>query len=115
MKRLFFTITLIAIIQLSSHSQQFKYCQIVGTEKFLNPGKVLIQIDNGQERGDFGFMGYLKDPETGKNRSFNSMIHALNFMSEHGWEFVQAYAFTSANNNVYHCVLKKPKNQDDDK
>jgi hypothetical protein len=44
-----------------------------------------------------------------KTKIFNSMIDGMNYMGEHGWEFVQAYAVTSGNQNVYRYVLKKKK------
>jgi hypothetical protein len=50
----------------------------------------------------------LKD-ELGKALDFNSMIDALNFMAQNGFEFVNAYTITVANQNVYHYILKKKK------
>lgn len=44
-----------------------------------------------------------------KIKSFNSMIDALNYMGEDGWEFVQAYIVTTGEINVYHWLLKKRK------
>ncbi len=41
---------------------------------------------------------------------FNSMIDALNFMTKNGFEFVDAYAITVDNQNVYHYLLKNNKN-----
>lgn len=38
---------------------------------------------------------------------FNSMIDALNYMGTQGWEFVQAYAITMGNTNVYHFLMKR--------
>jgi len=35
------------------------------------------------------------------------MIDALNFMSKNEYEFVQAYALTVGNQNVYHYLMKK--------
>lgn len=82
------------------------YVQIVGTSKFLST-KVFVQIDFGQETKLFNRDNVIKD-ENGKILDFNSMIDALNFMTSHGYEFVQAYAFNVSNSqNVYHYLLKK--------
>jgi len=67
--------------------------------------KLNISIDFGQERKWAADLR-LKDEE-GKPIKFNSMIDALNFMGNLGWEFVQAYAITMGNTNVYHFLLKK--------
>lgn len=48
----------------------------------------------------------MKD-ENGKNIEFNSMVDAMNYFGKQGWEFVQAYAVTMGNQNVYHWLLKK--------
>jgi hypothetical protein len=86
-----------------------EYIQIVGTSKLMST-KLIIQIDFGQRTKFFsgGKETMLKD-ELGKALDFNSMIDALNFMAQNGFEFVNAYTITVANQNVYHYILKKKK------
>jgi hypothetical protein len=86
-----------------------EYVQIVGTQKLLST-KVMIQIDFGQRTKLFslGKETILKD-EQGKPVDFNSMIDALNFMAQNGFEFVNAYTITVNNQNVYHYVMRKKK------
>ena len=72
---------------------KYTYCEIVGTQKMF---KVMVKIDYGQQRKD-----------TGKAIAFNSMIDALNHMSEKGWEFVQAYSVITQTQYVYHFLLRK--------
>jgi hypothetical protein len=86
-----------------------EYVQIVGTSKALS-NKLTIQIDFGQRTKYFssGNENRVKDEE-GKPLKFNSMIDALNFMAENGYEFVNAYAITISNQNVYHFILRKEK------
>ncbi|MDB5250841.1 MAG: hypothetical protein JWP27_10 [Flaviaesturariibacter sp.] len=85
------------------------YVQIVGTSRVLS-NKLTIEIDFGQENKLFS-----SDKDTrikdvnGKNMIFNSMIDALNFMTKNGYDFVQAYAITVNNQNVYHYMLRKKK------
>ena len=49
----------------------------------------------------------LRVDENGKVKTFNSMVDALNFMSEKGWEFVQAYVTVEEKDSTTHWLLKK--------
>ena len=82
-----------------------EYVQIVGTAKLLS-NKIRIQIDFGQEDKFFSSKDTQVKDENGKQMIFNSMIDAMNFMSKNGYDFVEAYAITVANQNVYHYLLK---------
>jgi len=85
-----------------------EYLQIVGTGRLFSD-KVRIEIDFGQNTTFFAMNRketIIKDAD-GNNVVFNSMIDALNYMSSHGFEFVQAYAFAINNQNVYHYLMKK--------
>lgn len=86
---------------------KYVYCEIVSTE-YLSGTKVRIQIDYGQEVGFWSSANArtLKD-EAGKAIKFNSMVDALNYMGNLGWEFVQAYTITVNNSIVYHFLLKR--------
>lgn len=118
MIKLFFLV-LIAATTISTNAQtvndvpikdiDVEYVQIVGTSKFLST-KLTIQIDFGQRTKFFssGKETIVKD-EDGKVMDFNSMIDALNFMSKNGFEFVNAYAISVSNQNVYHYLLRNRK------
>lgn len=82
------------------------YIQIVGTSKMLS-NKLTIQLDFGQENKFFSAKDTQVKDENGKLLVFNSMIDALNFLSDNGYEFVDAYAITVGNQNAYHYMLKK--------
>ncbi len=88
-----------------------EYVQIVGTSKLLST-KLTIEIDFGQRTKFFstGKETIVKD-EVGRAVDFNSMIDALNFMSANGYEFVNAYAITIENRNVYHYLLRNKKHK----
>lgn len=90
---------------MGSDTVKYAYCELLGIEKFLST-KVTIQLDFGQEK-KFWVDTRVRDEQTGKIRVFNSMIDAMNFMGDDGWEFVQAYVITIAQQNVYHWLLKK--------
>lgn len=86
---------------------KFVYCELVGIQKFLST-KVTVSVDYGEERGFFQDTR-MRDEQTGKVQSFNSMVDALNYMGNNGWEFEQAYVVTMGQQNVYHWLLKKKK------
>jgi hypothetical protein len=120
MKKIFLFITLfICAISLKAQTVNdlpikdidVEYVQIVGTSKLFST-KLTIQIDFGQRTKYFslGKETIVKDEE-GKALDFNSMIDALNFMSKNGFEFVNAYAITMGNQNVYHYLLRNLKNK----
>lgn len=85
-----------------------EYVEIVGTQRFLST-KVTIQIDFGQNQSYWTAKDTrLKDVD-GRRLRFNSMVDALNFMSKNGYEFVDSYAVTANNQNIYHYLLRRQK------
>jgi hypothetical protein len=86
-------------------TKRYVYCELVGMAKFLST-KVTVSVDYGEERSFFQD-NRMRDEQTGKVTSFNSMVDALNYMGTKGWEFEQAYVVTTGNQNVYRWLLKK--------
>lgn len=82
------------------------YIEVVGTSKILS-NKLTIELDFGQENKLFNSKDTQVKDEDGKRLTFNSMIDALNFFSDNGYEFATAYAVTIGNRNVYHYMLKR--------
>lgn len=97
-------ITAYAVCAGAQDDQQYMYCQLLGYGSFFGT-KVTVDIDYGQAAKFFDNKR-IKD-ETGKIVKFNSMVDAMNYMGTDGWEFVQAYVITKAQQNVYHWLLKK--------
>ena len=83
---------------------KYVYCELVGMQKLLST-KVNVSVDYGEETRLFQDTR-MRDEQTGKVRSFNSMVDALNYMGNNGWEFVQAYVVTNGQQNVYRWLLK---------
>lgn len=84
-----------------------EYMMLVGAAKFLS-NKVVVDVDFGQFQKFIDMSGdNLVRDENGKKVSFNSMIDALNFFADYGYDLHDAYAITIGNQNVYHWVLKK--------
>ena len=92
-----------------------EYVEIVGTAATLFGNKVIIDIDFGQEVKVFGGgKQFIIKNAAGENMEFNSMIDALNFMSQNGYTFVQAYGFETTNHEyVYHYLLRKSNARDE--
>jgi hypothetical protein len=90
-----------------------KYIEIVGNPVAFST-KLEIQIDFGQRNKLFNNKDTHVKDANGDIIKFNSMIDALNFMSENGYEFVNAYVVTNTSQgsttyNIYHYVLKRSK------
>jgi hypothetical protein len=104
MKKIALFIAFGMIMSFASAQVKYVYCEIVGTSNILGT-KVTIVIDYG-ESVKFGEDKRLKDDQ-GKVQKFNSMIDALNYMGDQGWEFVQAYVVIhNSSTYVYHYLLK---------
>jgi len=121
MKKILLTLSFTCILGLSAAFSQtvndipikdvdVEYIQIVGTSKLLS-NKVTIEIDFGQENKFWSAKDTQVKDENGKLVVFNSMIDALNFMSSNGYVFVDAYAITISNQNVYHYMMRKSSDQ----
>lgn len=106
MKKLFMFFALcFSLITFAQETPKFVYAEIVGETKFLT-NKVTISIDYGQATSFFE--SNKVKTEDGKNRTFNSMVDAMNYMGALGWEFQQAYVVTMGQQNVYHWLMRKP-------
>lgn len=99
------TISFVFAILSVSAQQRFIYCEITATQKYMNPSKIAIEVDFGQERS-YWKDNRLKDEMTGKIKSFNSTMDAVNYLAEQGWELVSSYATYTGNQYAYHYVLK---------
>ena len=116
MKNLFFILSFLFF--LNSQSQTINgvpfseiespFIKIVGTAKILS-SKVKIYIDFGQNSKLFGSAKkqFAILDSNGKAMEFNSMIDALNFMTEIGYKFEQAYTVTAGNSSVSHYLMSK--------
>jgi len=90
----------------STKTSKFVYCELIGVPKLLSTN-VSVYIDYGEQTKNFQD-SKMKDVQTLKLRTFNSMVDALNYMGNNGWEFVQAYLVPQ---NIYHWLLKKKNDQ----
>jgi hypothetical protein len=81
------------------------YCDMVGTPVIMSR-KVTVTMDFGEKLSGWAD-NRMKDPETGKTIKFNSMIDAMNFMADDGWELNQAYTVLISNIYNYHWLISK--------
>lgn len=86
-----------------------KHIEIVGQGRFLS-SKIDIYIDYGQAGTGNWEKKKLVDKD-GKRIVLNSMIDAMNYLSEWGYEFQAAYAVTIGNQNVYHYLMVRKEEQ----
>jgi hypothetical protein len=91
----------------AANTKPYVYCQIVSSS-LLFKNKLNVNIDYGQERNFLG-IDLIKTDGNKKAIKFNSMIDALNYMSEQGWEFVQAYVIVEGTDSTTYWILKKRK------
>jgi hypothetical protein len=105
---------LVLIIVLFSYGKSFsqadttkieQYCAVVATPRLLS-SRVTIDIDYGERRSVWND-NRLKTEE-GKVKKFNTVIDALNYMGNNGWQLVNAFPIsTGTNTYVYHYVFRK--------
>lgn len=81
-----------------------EYAQIVGI-RFAN--KVTVKIDFGQGQNIFSRKDAQPKDENGIPIKFNSMIDALNFMSTHGFEYVNAHTIKDESQSEFYYMLKR--------
>ena len=108
----FYTIRLISNQKESYTSAKYSYCELVGidTRKLFSIKQNLsVRVDYGDSSNNFDSdSGFIIDEKTGKAIVFTSMVEALNFMGQSGWEFVQAYTLSEPTGGaVYRWLLKR--------
>jgi hypothetical protein len=86
-----------------------EFIQIIGYSKGMFSNDVTINIDYGQESSYWGKRKQLITDKFGRPIEFYSMIHALNYLTERGWEFVDNYPMSSAQGSAYHYLLRRKK------
>ena len=84
-----------------------KYVQMLGYNKSLFGQKIIVTIDYGQKFN--AFKSQLIKDKNDNNLVFNSMVDALNFMEENGWEYVNNTEYSTGSSNVSHFLLKRQK------
>lgn len=82
------------------------YVTIRGKEKLFSQ-KIHIELDYGQKNH------ILRDDDKdivnqdGKKMEFNNIIHALNFMTQYGYEYIDSIVFSHADRVTHYYLLKK--------
>ena len=89
---------------------KYKYCELIGIDTrklFSIKSNLNVMVDYGDSDNEFE-SGFIIDEKNGKAITFSSMVEAMNFMGQSGWEFVQAYTVTDGNGgSVYKWLLKR--------
>lgn len=113
MKKLFF-IAMFCCFALAANAQSKVYCEIIERPSLTNKSKIMI--DFGEDRGGVFDVKALAD-ENGKSLKIKSVVDALNYMVQKGWEFVQAYSVVMVSNGQgvsdNHYILCKTSDSND--
>lgn len=109
MKRLLLLLVVFVSISVSAQVRRY-YCEIKGTEKDFSSDMKII-FDFGQN-SSYSLWTNLNSQmkfvdEEGKVIEFNSMVDAMNFMSDKGWKFQQAYTTNRNSKSIEHWILYK--------
>jgi hypothetical protein len=82
------------------------YCKLVGYNRSLF-GKVIITVDYGQEY-KFSKTQLINGP-SGRPVGFSSMVEALNFMDNNGWEYVDNSVLIAGNDTYISKYILRRK------
>lgn len=80
-------------------SGNYVFCEIYSISYLSST--IRVKIDSGENKDKI-----IQDKETGKDKSFNTMVDALNYMSKEGWEFVQAYTKSTPYESIHYLLRK---------
>lgn len=81
-----------------------EYCELSISARLVNPTKVKVYVDYGQK---WTMKRQNIMNENKKVVSFNSNVHALNFMNQNGWNYVEQTVTQSGEQTIYKYLLKK--------
>ncbi|MEC4049320.1 hypothetical protein OX284_007745 [Flavobacterium sp. SUN046] len=107
----YYTIRLISKKQSENYTPiKFTYCELIGIDNrklFSIKSNLNVRVDYGDNADDFE-SGYIIDEKNGRAITFSSMVEAMNYMGQNGWEFVQAYTVSEpSGGQVYRWLLKR--------
>lgn len=109
MKKLLFLLMFLPALAMAqkdtSHSAaKYKYCRLIETGKIIGKG-VNIYVDYGDTTM---LSGNPKDA-LGKKIKFDTILSALNYMGEQGWDLVNSFIIRNPNNVGYegHYLMKR--------
>lgn len=122
MKKVFLSILCIALVhQLQAQTindvpfskLEDNYVKIVGTHDESD-----VYIDFGSKHNAARFNNRLAAPDQrniiksaeGHEMIFSSMVDALNFMDQNGYQFVQAYSISSGSHSLRYYIMKRKSN-----
>lgn len=105
MKKIFI-LAVLALMAVGTAQAQTKkvYCEIIGVMQFMST-KVKVAIDLGES--EKAWHDHRLVDENGEKIKFSSMIEALNYMSERGWELEQAYSSPSEKASATRYIMSK--------
>ncbi|MBI1781467.1 MAG: hypothetical protein HYR66_08865 [Sphingobacteriales bacterium] len=76
-----------------------QYCGLILRPRAFS-NKVNIELDFGEGRRSFAD-NRMRDEMTGKLKTFNSVVDAMNYMGQQGWVLVNAFPSEHNGTNIY--------------
>ena len=99
--------TQVIVDDINVNDLDIQYVELRARQKFLST-KVIVNVDYGQKFRLFVEQSIRS--KDGKKLPFNSVIHALNFMDQNGWEYVSNIIYADKDGNtLYHYLLQRKK------
>jgi len=100
-----------AMLTIASFAQNKRYyCEIKGVEKDFSSGlKIVFDFGNNPVYSAWGGLKSKQKlvDENGEEIPFNSMVDAGNYMSDKGWNFLQAYTSVYGSQAIVHWIFYK--------
>lgn len=76
-----------------------QYVKIIGIQRFMT-NKVHVELDFGQKNSLFSNKEVVIKDSNSNVMNFNSMIDALNFMGQNGYEYLDSYVVRDTVNYI---------------
>lgn len=91
--------------------REIEYIQLLGVDVGIFKKKLTVIVNYGQKIKAFDTDTQVEGDD-GKAIIFNSMVDALNYFNNHGWDFVTAYAVSNpggTSGSTYHYLMRRKK------
>lgn len=100
MKKVLFLTFMLLSLSVWAGKPHRVYCELYTIKKLFSTNKMSVYVIIGDDTKSIA-------DEQGKSMVFNSIVPALNYMSQRGWHFEQSYVSDVLSNNIRRWLLSK--------
>lgn len=93
-------------VPIDSLSEKGEYVLLLFTQRLFKQS-VVMDVDFGQKQKGWSAKDTRFTDKEGKPVEFNTVMDGVNYFASAGYEFIQAYAITIQNTNIYHYLMRK--------